>query len=62
MIWIFRKSFKSRRNSVLYGSGHPFIGRVDTIESHCGRLSLVDVPGIFLPVSSCTHQQYPVDR
>lgn len=58
-----RNTFNSLKKSTFRSSGQPFIGREEEYtESHCGFLSLVDVPGIFLPVSSCTHQQYPVDR
>lgn len=51
-----RNSFSSRRNSCFFGSGQPFIGRVVFTEQ-LGRASLTDVPGMFLPVSSLTHQQ-----
>lgn len=55
-ICALKNSFNSLRNSNFRGSGHPFIGLVELI-AQSGRPSLIDVPGIFLPVSSCTHQQ-----
>lgn len=51
-----KNSLSSLRNSSFRGSGHPFIG-LEIFIAQSGRPSLIDVPGIFLPVSSWTHQQ-----
>lgn len=60
IILLCKNSIKSFKKTVFFGSGHPFMGRFGVgIRSHFGTAFLTDVPGIFFPVSSCTHQQYP---
>lgn len=58
IICVFKNALSSFKNSFFLFSGHPFIGLDNgNTESHFGLSFLVDVPGIFFPVSSCTHQQ-----
>lgn len=58
IILLCKNSIKSLRKAVFFGSGHPFMGLFGAgIKSHFGVAFRTDVPGIFLPVSSWTHQQ-----
>lgn len=48
-----KNSFNSFKKAFFFTSGQPFIGLDGgVIASHCGLISFVDVPGIFLPESS----------
>lgn len=61
-ICVWRNCIRSLRKTLFLSSGHPFIGLLTMVSwSHFGVPFLTDVPGIFFPVSSCTHQQYPAD-